>query len=85
MIRRIKEQGEWGSINCGTLQKTLGRSIETSVKVERSHHYRNTIDDDKSRPTNPVWPRGTRRSIQETIQPLPKLASTKGWGATNGA
>ena len=78
MIRRTKEQGEYGSSNCGTLQKTLETSAKTSLKVKRSHHYRNTINDDKPRQTNLVQPRGTRRSIQETIQPLPQLASEKG-------
>ena len=83
--RRIKEQEEHGSSNRETLQKTLRMSTETSAKVQRSHHYRNTIDGDKPRPTNPVWPRGTRRSVKETIQSLPKLFSTKGWGANDSA
>ena len=85
LIRRIKEQKEYDSSNSETLQKTLGMSTETSTKVEISHHYRNTIDSDKPKPTNPIWPHGTRRSIQETIQSLPKLASEKGWGATDSA
>ena len=67
------------------LQKTLEMSAETGAKVERSHLYRNAIDGDKPRPTNPVRPRGTRHSTQETIQPLPKPALAKGWGAIDGA
>ena len=85
LIRRIKEQEEYGLSNNETLQKTLGMLTETSMKVERSHHYCNTIDGDKSGPTNPVWPCGTCHSVQGTIQPLPKLASAKGWGATDSA
>ena len=64
------------STNSFTL-KTLEMPAETNAKVERSHHYRNTIDGDKPKLTNPFWPRGTRRSIQETIKLLPKLASAK--------
>ena len=85
MIRRTREQGEYGSSNRETLLKTLETLVETSAKVEKSHHYCNTIDGDKPRPTNLVRPCGTRRSIQETIQPLPKLASTKGWGVIDSA
>ena len=66
-------------------KKKLGMSTEISAKVEKIHHYGNTIDGDKLRPTNPVQPRGTLCSIQETIHPLSKLASVKGWGATDDA
>ena len=85
MIRRIKEQEKYGSSNHETLQSTLRMSTKTSAEVERSHHYRNTIDGDKPRPTNPVWPSGTHRSVQETIKPLPKLALEKRLGATDSA
>ena len=72
--------------NCEMFQKKkLGMSTEMSTKVERGHRYHNAIDGNKPRPTNPVWPCGTYRSNQEMIQPLPKLASAKGWEATDDA
>ena len=67
------------------LLKTPETSAEKGAKIEKIHHYCDTINGDEPRPTNPVRPRGIRCSIQETVQPLPKLASAKGWGAIDSA